>query len=145
MALASGHVSSPGDTQPGMTCQGHYPTRRLYDGTGCTKEKEALDSSQEQRETTRWKEQDLHHQGNPVLPTKKDSTRHVTCTSKNDKGRSTWNKSFAPYEKGSDRAETHSEGGDRPLIASQSHDPMTTTALQRRAHPGPTTLTTRLP
>ncbi len=44
MALSSSHVSTPMGTQPGMTYQGHYPTLRLYGGTGCTKEKGGLDS-----------------------------------------------------------------------------------------------------
>ncbi len=44
MALASSHVSSLEDMQSGMTYQGHYPTRRLYDGMGCTKERGEPDS-----------------------------------------------------------------------------------------------------
>ncbi len=94
---------------------------------------------------TKWREQDQYHQGDMVLLTKKDSTRPETCTSKNDDGRSTWNKSFAPCEKDNDQAGTHSEGGDHPRIASPSHDPTTTTVLQRQAHLEPTTPTTHLP
>ncbi len=56
MALSSSHVNTLAGLQPGMIFRDHYPTHRLRGGTGCTKERAAPGSSQEQKETTKWEE-----------------------------------------------------------------------------------------
>ncbi len=93
MAIPGSHVSTPVGTQSGTTYQDCYPTHHLYGGTGCTKERGRLASSQEQRETRKWKG-DPHHR-NPQ--TKKDSTKRTAYTSKNDNGPTASNKNWRLY------------------------------------------------
>ncbi len=43
MVFPNNHMNTSEKTQPSMTHQGRYPTHRLYDDTGCTKEEEQHD------------------------------------------------------------------------------------------------------
>ncbi len=94
MALPSSHVSSPGHTRPGTTCGHHYPTRHQFEGMERIKERGRVALSRQQKEMTRWKGEDQHHQENQAPPTKKGSHRHAAYMNKNDKGQIDWHKNL---------------------------------------------------
>ncbi len=95
LALPSHHVNTREGTQSDTTYLGRYPTRHLHGGTECIKEKGRLASSQQQKETKKWKGDQPHLTGrNPTMKT--DSNRRKPCTSKNDEEQGTWNRSSQP-------------------------------------------------
>ncbi len=85
MALQSCHV----DSHSGMRLS-HYPTNHPnIDDTGCTEEKERVDSWGRPKETTTWEQGDRDNLRNP--PTLRNSHRPASSTTKNaDEPRLPW-------------------------------------------------------